>query len=260
MKKVLFCSEFAGLNSGFGNYAKNVIGRLHSLGKYNIADHANYASLDNPRIHEIPWKIYVNAPNKQNDPRKSQYDSIEANQFGYWRFDRILLDFKPDIVVGITDTQQSTHHILSPLRPQYHLIWFAPCDSTPQKLDWIDDFINCDSVVTYTNFGKKALGDESGGKINVRGVAGGGVNNNLFKPAINKKEIRRKMGLLPDINIVGMVARNQERKLFPDLFGAFRLFLDEAELTNKELARKTYLLLHTSHPDNGWDISQLLLE
>jgi len=49
-----------------------------------------------------------------------------------------------------------------------------------------------------------------------------------------------------------MVARNQRRKLYPDLFEAFKKFLDKAK------SKKYYLYCHTSYPDLGWDIPELL--
>jgi len=48
--------------------------------------------------------------------------------------------------------------------------------------------------------------------------------------------------------------RNQRRKLYPDLFEAFRKFLDKAENDNY------YLYCHTSYPDLGWDIPELILQ
>jgi hypothetical protein len=48
--------------------------------------------------------------------------------------------------------------------------------------------------------------------------------------------------------------RNQRRKLYPDLFEAFRKFLDQSE------DKKYYLYCHTSYPDLGWDIPELIQE
>mgnify|MGYP003642134812 CR=1 FL=1 len=48
--------------------------------------------------------------------------------------------------------------------------------------------------------------------------------------------------------------RNQRRKLFPDLFKTFREFLDANDAPN------AYLYCHTSYPDIGWEIPQLLQE
>jgi hypothetical protein len=69
------------------------------------------------------------------------------------------------------------------------------------------------------------------------------------------------MGMLTDVNIIGTVMRNQRRKLYPDLFMAFRRLLDLCEERGEtELAKKTYLYCHTSYPDVGWDLPSLLLE
>jgi hypothetical protein len=77
----------------------------------------------------------------------------------------------------------------------------------------------------------------------------------------NKSAHKEESGLMGDIKIIGTVMRNQKRKLFPDLFKAFRKFLNECEQQGKtELAKKTFLYLHTSYPDVGWDIPVLLKE
>jgi hypothetical protein len=55
--------------------------------------------------------------------------------------------------------------------------------------------------------------------------------------------------------------RNQKRKLYPDLFSAFRKFLDICEeKKDYDLMKKTYLYVHTSYPDFGWNIPLLLKE
>jgi hypothetical protein len=62
------------------------------------------------------------------------------------------------------------------------------------------------------------------------------------------------MGMDEDALIVGTVMRNQRRKLFPDLFASFRMFLDQTQRTD------ILLYCHTSYPDLGWDIPRLLLQ
>ena len=62
------------------------------------------------------------------------------------------------------------------------------------------------------------------------------------------------MGIDPSYKVIGTVMRNQRRKLYPDLFEAFRKFLDMSEDKNY------YLYCHTSYPDLGWNIDELLQE
>ena len=52
--------------------------------------------------------------------------------------------------------------------------------------------------------------------------------------------------------------RNQKRKLIPELLYSFRQTLDTLEKDNYDLGKKLYLYLHTSYPDAGWDIPELL--
>ncbi|KKN58716.1 hypothetical protein LCGC14_0549520, partial [marine sediment metagenome] len=59
--------------------------------------------------------------------------------------------------------------------------------------------------------------------------------------------------------IVGTVMRNQKRKLYYDLIEAFSQWLNHSK--NKghtELAKRTFLYLHTSYPDVGYDIGKAI--
>jgi hypothetical protein len=83
-----------------------------------------------------------------------------------------------------------------------------------------------------------------------------GPDTNLFSPPADKREHKASMGLNPDWFIVGSVMRNQPRKMFPEILWAFAQYIrrleDDGEL---ELAAKSYLHLHTSLSDVGWDIA-----
>jgi len=54
--------------------------------------------------------------------------------------------------------------------------------------------------------------------------------------------------------------RNQKRKLIPELFATLRKIIDTSKDNNPDLANNIYLYLHTSYPDAGWDIPELLKE
>jgi glycosyltransferase involved in cell wall biosynthesis len=130
-------------------------------------------------------------------------------------------------------------------------------DSAPQKEEWVAGFLTADAVFTYSDWGGKVVREQSQNRINYQGTASPGVDLELFKPVEDKKRHRTDMAFEEDAYIIGTVMRNQRRKLYPDLFQAFRTFLDNAP---KELADKTYLYVHTSYPDLGWDIPSLLKE
>jgi len=255
--KILMCSEASFINSGFGNYTRELLTRLHKTNKYDIAEFASYGMVNDPRDKDIHWKYYANAV-KENDPRMQDYSSRSDNQFGRWRFDKVLLDFRPNVVIDIRDYWMNYYQAQSSLRPYFNWVLMPTVDSAPQQEPWIDTFLHADAIFTYSDWGAKVLADQSNGKINYIATASPGVNLSEFKPKPDREKIKQKYGLPSDSFIIGSVMRNQKRKLIPELFSAFRQLLDELENDGNPLADKTYLYLHTSYPDAGWDIPELL--
>lgn len=255
--KILFCSEASFINSGFGIYYKELISRLHSSNKYEIAEFAAYGFVNDPRDKDINWKYYANAV-RDGDPRHGEYTSRSDNQFGRWRFEKVLLDFHPDVVIDVRDYWMSYYQGISPLRKYFHWILMPTVDSEPQQEDWIDTFIKADAVFTYSDWGAEVLNKQSSGKINYIDTVSPGVDLDTFSIKNDKESIKAQLGLPTDSMIVGSVMRNQKRKLIPELFVSFRKLLDKLEIDNPELGKKLFLYLHTSYPDAGWDIPELL--
>lgn len=254
-KRVLFVTEGHFLHSGFGTYAKEVITRLHNTNKYNIAEFASYSKLDQAK--ESPWMFYGNLPNDQDEEGAKIYNSNPTHQFGLWRFEKICLDFKPDIVLCYRDPWMDDWIKNSATRPYFHWVWMPTVDSAPQKTSWVDTFSNCDAVLTYSEFGGKILKKQGKEKINYIGCASPGIDPSIYKP-IPKKQLREELGLDPNCFIIGTVMRNQKRKLFFELMKVFKLFLKNAP---SHIASKTFLYLHTSYPEKmGWDIAQGIME
>ena len=254
--KILMCSEASFLSSGFGTYANEILKRLHATGKYEIAEFASYGRVNDPQDVSIKWRYYANAVG-DGDPRWQEYQSSTENQFGRWRFERVLLDFQPDIVFDVRDYWMTSYQQFSPLRPFYHWVLMPTVDSAPQQEEWIDTFLHADAIFTYSDFGRDTLAEQSNNKINYIDTTSPGVDLNVFKP-LPKDIVRKKLGLPEDAFIVGAVMRNQKRKLYPELFRAFRQFLDVCEKNNNDIGKKSYLYVHTSYPDAGWDFPELL--
>ena len=259
-KRILICSEASYTLSGFGVYAKEVISRLYNSGKYEIAEFCQFGMVNDPR-DVFPWKVYPNMVGPQ-DPRFGDYQS-GGNQFGAWRFERVLIDFKPDFVFSYLDPWMFMYQETTPLRKYFHRIIMPTCDSVPQQEEWIDNFCHADAVFAYTDWAIDVFKNQSGGLMKTEQALSPGVTLDEYKPVINKLEHKRKFGFPNDINIVGTVMRNQRRKLYPDLMDAFNLFLDKCrEEGNHELAQKTYLYFHVAYPDNKgcWNLPRLIKE
>ena len=257
--KILMCSEASFIKSGFGTYTKELLNRLYQTQKYEIAEFASYGFVNDPRDVDIPWKYYANAV-KENDSRHKEYSSRTDNQFGRWRFEKVLLDFKPDVVIDIRDYWMSSYQRFSPLRKCFHWILMPTEDSSPQQEEWIDTFLNADAIFTYSDWGADVLKKQSHNKINYIATASPGIDCNLYKPQ-NIANTRHKFGLSEEHIIIGTVMRNQKRKLFPELFCSFRKVLDKLQASgDNKSASSLFLYAHTSYPDMGWDIPKLLKE
>lgn len=259
--KILFVSESSYSHTGFGKYYHNVISRLYQTRKYDIAEFASYATIDNPKNDNIPWSFYPNAV-IASDPRHSSYVQNSINQFGAWRLEKVLLHFQPDIVFSCRDFWYDTFIGTSPLRPFFHFCWMPTCDSVPIDEDWLEHIIEADSLFAYNDWSGNEMVKASGGKANYIGSAPPGIDITTFSPAQNKVEQKKKCLFDPEINLIGMVSRNQSRKLYPDLFIAFDKFLKLCrEKGRKDLADNTYLFCHVSYPDiQPWNIPLLLKE
>lgn len=259
-RRILLCNDTHFLHSGYAKYGKEVLTRLAATEKYILAELACYGAVGDERDVNANWVYYANHVNSQH-PLYNLYISHPQNEFGKWRFERTCLDFKPDIVCDIRDPWMSIFECMSPLRPYYNWTIMPTVDSAPQRNTWLEIFAEADGVFTYSDWGLNVLNTESNNTIKTVGTASPGCDINVFTPVRDKNEHRRMMGFFTDCNIIGTIMRNQNRKLYPDLFIAFKKFINYCYNTgNKDLAEKTYLYLHCSYPDMGWDIPELLLE
>jgi glycosyltransferase involved in cell wall biosynthesis len=251
-KKVLFCGESTWLSTGFATYNKEIITRLFALDKYDIAEMGNYGSANDPRARGLPWKFYGVLPT--NSDEEQMYKANPINAFGGYKFDAVVADFQPDIVVSALDPWMMTHIQKSRFRGNFKTFLVPTVDSAPQKNEWISDlFKPADALGTYSIFGKRVL-EEAG--LSVAEVLSPGVDTQIFKP-MSKEAVRSDWGVNKELTIIGTVMRNQKRKLFPDLFQAFALMRNKYR-KSAAVGEKTILLCHTSYPDVGWDIPELL--
>jgi glycosyltransferase involved in cell wall biosynthesis len=260
-KRIFTVNDASVLDTGYGVYGKEILSRLHSSDKFEVAELGCYVDINHPKIKNIPWKFYPNAV-AHNDNRLNDYKNNSLNQFGMWRFNRCLIDFKPDIVFDVRDYWMYSYQDASPYRKHFNWIIMPTTDSSPPRIEWLYTYQNAELVVPYTQWAKNVLSEYCGNKINLfPKIANAGINSTEFYPFDNKTEHKIKY-FGKDINVVGLVMRNQKRKLIAEIFASFKLFLENLKLSNHyDVYNKTYLYLHTSYPeDNGWDIPSLLLE
>lgn len=259
-RRILFCGESSWLSTGFATYNREILQRLYKTGKYTIAEMGSYGSENMPQANELPWKFYGVLP--KNKKEKEMYDSSPVNAFGQYKIDAVVADFQPDIVFDARDPWMTQHLQSSKFRNCYKLILMPTVDSAPQRKDWIKGlFDKADSLLTYSRYGKKVL-NQAG--LEVDAVPSPGVHLEKFKP-LDRETVRDKYQIKPSLLIIGTVMRNQKRKLFPELFEVYSNLRNKYRMTkrNKEDGKvvrifHSALLCHTSWPDNGWNIPELL--
>lgn len=252
--KILVVNEFSQLATGFATYMQNVMQELHKNDKYEVAELAGHCNSQDPRLAYIPWKVYPNAPNPNNQEEIQAFQSNPVNQFGKWKFDETCLDFKPDVVLTIRDPWFDMWIEKSPYRKYFKFIHMPTCDGEPQKQEWMEFYESCDLLLTYSYWSKHILETQSGGKLKIFDVASPAVEHEIFRP-LDKESLRKTVGFADDVNIILSVMRNQPRKLYPEILKAFNRFLDICKENGRDdIAAKTFLYWHTSSPDVGWDL------
>lgn len=251
-KRILFCSEATFLNTGYATYARETLNYLHSTGKYELAEMASYGTMNDPRAAGVPWKFYGVQP-PENAPKEElqRFHASPINQFGEYAFERVCLDFQPDIVCDIRDFWMLDFAERSPFRKLFKWCIMPTVDAAPQARQWIATYQSADACLTYSDWAGGVLKEQTGGKINYLGSSPPSAHP-AYKP-LDKTQCRNEFNIPANLNIVGTVMRNQRRKLYPDLFAAFRQLLDTVPNPSDYA-----LYCHTGYPDLGWDIPELL--
>jgi glycosyltransferase involved in cell wall biosynthesis len=250
--RILWVNECSVLNTGYATYGHEVLNRLYQSQRYELAEHAIYVKHSHDQARNLPWVVYANMPEDHEEQLKQVYNSNPSNQFGEWRFEDICLDFKPHIVMDIRDFWMCSFEYRSPFRPYYNWVIMPTVDAFPQNEEWLSTYTDADGCFTYQDWSKKVLDHEGGGRIKTLGAASPAASP-VFQPHPDRQKLKESMGL-GGKTIIGTVMRNQRRKLYPDLFTSFKIFLEETKRDD------VYLYCHTSYPDMGWDIPRLLLQ
>jgi glycosyltransferase involved in cell wall biosynthesis len=223
---------------------------------YEVAELASYLKDDDPRPSKLPWKVYPTEPLSDTEEHFRFQQDYNRAQFGALRFDQTVLDFRPDYVLSWRDFWHDEFIACSQYRHLFRYIWSTCIDSEPPQTAWLDRYSQVDLLSSYSQWGLNVL-KKYGGEhaLNVSDIdTMPGVDLDTFKP-MDRHEIRNKYGLKDDAIIITMCARNQMRKLYPDLIRSFMALLDRLYKDNrKEWADRLYLYLHTSLQDVGWDI------
>ena len=253
-KRILWVGEASWTNSGFATISREILKRLHASGLYDVFELCCYGSSKDQRRQSIPWTTFGNDP---DNPQEEQiYRSSITNQWGEWKFEEILLKTQSQIVLDARDFWNFEYLTRSSLRRFYRLGLMPAWDSSPVNDQWVDLIKSADGLLSYSGWAVGEMRSQMGETPPILGTAPAGVDHDVFKVR-NKAVCREALGITHDDLVVMMVARNQARKLIPDLMETFSLMRERAA---KEIKPKLKLYLHTCWPDVGWDIPRFLRE
>lgn len=251
-KRVLWVGEASWTHSGFAVISRNVLRGLHATGRYELAELAVFGSARDPRAAGLPWRVYGNNPDTPDEER--EYRSVLSNQWGEWRFDHAALDWRADVVLDARDYWNFEFIPRSPLRRFFRLGLMPAWDSSPVQDQWVDTIRSADALLSYSDWAAGEMRSALGPTPPIVGTAPAGVDHAVYR-TLPKPDCRSSLGISPDWLVTLMVARNQARKLHPDLLDAFAAL---RSLVPAEVRPRLKLHLHTAWPDVGWDLPRLM--
>ena len=248
MAKILLCSEFSYLKSGYSKYyyelakgfteAGHEVVELAARGDASILDHVEYAE-------KSPWKIYLCDPNPSDKHHIELYNKRQSTHndaiHGAWLYPFVLEREKPEFIISVRDYWYDS--FIMENNVDANVILSPTVDSFPQKDKWVDYYNRADQLVFYNEWSQKWWETQT----NRTGVTISPAVDSNFK-ALNRNKCRRMLGLDPNDKIAFTLMRNQLRKRIPELFEAI-----------KQTDWKLHC--HTFYPDGiCWDIPALLLQ
>lgn len=253
--KILLSSEWSKLGTGYGNINK-ALGNFFIKNKdFETIELASYCFDDNLERFSSDWTVVPAGPNRSNKQLMDQYNSNFYNQFGAYRGDSVIAEWKPDVIIDFRDYWYVTHISYSPLRKYFNFLYVPTIDARPLRPEWIDQLARTDVLNSYTYFGKETIEKECGLKHSA--VTPPGVEDDYFElyekfKGTNKEVFRKKYGLPEKAFILSFVSRNQRRKLFPDV-----IYCIDELLRNIKEDIPIYVHFHTSYPEKpegSWEL------
>lgn len=206
--RLMWCSDFMQAPTGYGTVTKNILTRLQKTGRYEIYHQAfQYIgqSIDIDGIHVLPMNKECNPPNIAKDVLAMHIDK-----------------YKPDVVVFLCDSFFVTYLA----DPNYSLgkaktMFYMPIDGEPVPFGCEGVFRRMDKIIAMSKFGRDIIKRD----LNIDcEVIYHGYDKENYKP-MDKAEIKKKLNL-QDKFVIGVVGRNQGRKVHSELFKAFKKFLE----------------------------------
>ena len=252
-KRVLFHSDFALSNSGFGRNAKAVLSYLYSTGKYDILSCCCGMNETHTQLPQTPWKSVGVLPSNEKELEFLQRspDFLRRASYGSEVLDKIAKEFKPDVYFGVQDIWGVDYSVEKSWFPKIGSAIWTTLDSLPILPSAVKLAPKIKNYWIWSGFATEALHDLGHDHVE---TLHGAIETRDFKrlPEDQRMELRRRNNISSDDFIVGYVFRNQLRKSVPNLLEGFKIFKNN----QNDKAKGSKLLLHTNFAE-GWNILRL---
>jgi len=216
-KKILCMTDSPKLHTGFAGVGREVMTHLQRTGKYEIKCIGWFHQETN---EEVIYPIILTERDEKG--RITQED-----KYGHKSFNKIVDEFKPDLVWTLGDHWMVDHVARVHNRKTFKWVMYCPIDGHPSPSKWKTTFDNADVLVAYGKYGMDVMKHRSP-TANIRYIYHG-VDSEAFHPISEEdKSVVKKsvIGVELDKTIIGIVARNQPRKAFDKLFEAYFYILN----------------------------------
>lgn len=256
-KKILYHSDFALLNTGFGGAAKLILTYLYNTGKYDLVNFCCGMTKEHPDFQRLPWKSIGALPQdiESNEAIKRDPKLAQMASYGSQTIDQVMREERPDIYIGVQDIWGCDFATKRSWYSKPNMAIWTTLDSLPILPMAEKAAAEADNFWCWSEFATRGL--HKLGHKHVKTLHGPLDESNYFKLNRNARlENRKRFGISDDTFIVGFVFRNQLRKSVPNLLEGFKKFLDKNPEAREKGAK---LLLHTNFSE-GWNIHKLAKE
>ncbi len=237
--KILYVGDSPTVTTGFGVVSDNLIKQFIRQGhEITVLGINHYGNPYNP--NRYPYRIYP-----------CDKGGVEA-MYGYRKLWWLVTETKPDLIFFLNDPWVIEKYL--EFKPDDveapRMMAYYPIDAGPMKKNWLEllekKFV---AQVCYSNFAENVVISSLGHRPKNLHQIYHGVDTKTFFP-VNQSLARARLGIPANAFVVGMVARNQQRKRFDLLIRAF------AEFAQDKPEAKLYI--HTALEDVGFDIPDLI--
>jgi len=255
--KILFHSDFALANTGFGKNTKNILSYLFNTNKYEIVSYSCGLPLNAPDLKRTPWKSYGTMPDNQFEfnnilnqfPAEQREFQARGISYGAYYLDQIIMQEKPDVYIGVQDIWGVDYAIDRFWFPNIHSVIWTTLDSLPLLPSAVEKAPKINNYWIWSDFATKEMHRLN--NKHVKTIHGAVDSKNFYKIDNHKRlDLRRKFNIDDNSFVIGFVFRNQLRKSVPNLLEGYKIFKKH----NPKI--KSNLLLHTNFSE-GWNIHKL---